>query len=176
MSFDPDVYTITIRKENIDDEVYFVGRVAEFPNISAFENSHEEALEIIRGSLTTVARHAQETGRPLPQPEPANEEASGRITLRMPKGTHAKVNQRALFDDTSATQLINTAIACYLGEASALDTVYQKIVTTVQQGLQDQQRIHLQHITRLTTRVGQPDDQRREFSNVFSTFSTHVSH
>ena len=32
MKFDLKAYTITIRKEEIDDEILYVGRVAEFPN------------------------------------------------------------------------------------------------------------------------------------------------
>lgn len=30
MKFDPEAYTITIRKEQIDDEILYVGRVAEY--------------------------------------------------------------------------------------------------------------------------------------------------
>ena len=37
MKFDPETYLITIRKEEIDDEILYVGRVAEFPNISVYE-------------------------------------------------------------------------------------------------------------------------------------------
>ena len=33
MKFDPEAYSITIRKEEIDDEILYVGRVAEFPKV-----------------------------------------------------------------------------------------------------------------------------------------------
>ena len=47
MKFDPESYPITIRKEEIDNEILYVGRVAEFPNISVYEEDFETARNII---------------------------------------------------------------------------------------------------------------------------------
>lgn len=40
-------FKITIRKEEIDDEIIYVGRVAEFPNISVYEEDFETARNLI---------------------------------------------------------------------------------------------------------------------------------
>lgn len=79
MNFDPDLYTIMIRKERIDGEDYFVGRVAEFPNVSAFENTQQECLSVIRTALVSIAERAHQLGNKLPEPlQSPVEEASGR--------------------------------------------------------------------------------------------------
>ena len=41
MNFDPDS-SITIRRENVDGDFLYVGRVAEFQNITAYEETFEE--------------------------------------------------------------------------------------------------------------------------------------
>lgn len=125
MTFDPDLYTITIRKETDDGETCYVGTVAEFRNVSVYEDTHEAALAAIRDVLTTIAKMAEETGQPLPAPQAeSGESPSGRITLRMPRSLHAKVIRRAEQDDTSANQVINIAVAEYL---STIDTAQRAV-------------------------------------------------
>jgi len=115
MTFDPDIYTITIRKETVDGETCYVGRVAEFQNVSAYEDTHEAALTTIRNVLTAIASLAKDKGQALPAPQTELDEIpSGRITLRMPRSLHAKVLKRAKHEDTSANQIINIAIAEYI--------------------------------------------------------------
>lgn len=122
MSFDPDNYSISIRKENIDGEMFYVGRVAEFPNLCAFEDTFDAAREILKDAIVTVKRIADESGEVLPQPfsSYAND-YSGRITLRIPKTLHAKIDRLASQEAVSVNQFLNTAIATYVGEINGLE-------------------------------------------------------
>lgn len=124
MKFDPESYTITIRKEEDDGEVFYVGRVAEFPNISAFEETFEAAHTLVLDSIQTLKKIADETNVefPLPYPSPSDE-FSGRVTLRLPKSLHAKISRIAAQEDVSVNQYLVTAVAFYAGEADGISRV-----------------------------------------------------
>jgi predicted RNase H-like HicB family nuclease len=133
MTFDPDTYTITIRKEIVDGQACYVGKVTEFQNVSAYEDTYEEALTTIRDVLTAIAKSAERKGQPLPVPQgETGENPSGRITLRMPRSLHAKVLRRAEQDETSANQVINTAIAEYTSEMDATSKIAEIIRNTIE--------------------------------------------
>lgn len=121
MIFDPDTYTITIRKENVDGDIYFVGRVAEFPNISAYEDTFEDAHSMVIDAINTLKTIADREGVAFPDPSPVSEvEYSGRVTLRLPKTLHARLDRMANEEGVSLNQLIVTAVATYTGEADGL--------------------------------------------------------
>lgn len=124
IKFDPETYTIMIRREKIDDEFYYVGRVAELPNITAFEATYAEAHTIVVDAIQTFKTIADETGVKFPLPYPAlSEEFSGRITLRVPKSLHAKVSFFAAQENVSINQYLTTAIAVYVGESTSISKV-----------------------------------------------------
>lgn len=56
MKFDPETYLITIRKEEIDDEILYVGRVAEFPNISVYEEDFVTARNLVINAIQTLKK------------------------------------------------------------------------------------------------------------------------
>lgn len=127
MEFDPDAYTISIRKEKIDNEVYFVGRVAELPNITAFEDTYEAARTIVIDAIQTWKAIADENHAEFPLPYPASSnEFSGRITLRLPKSLHAKITFNAAQENVSVNQYLTTAIATYVGETEGIFKVTTK--------------------------------------------------
>lgn len=124
MKFDPEAYTITIRKEEVDGDTLYVGRVAEFPNISAFEDTFETARTLVVDAIQTLKKIADETHLefPFPYPAPADE-FSGRVTLRLPKSLHAKVSRIAAQEDVSVNQYLVTAISTYVGEIDGISKV-----------------------------------------------------
>lgn len=124
MKFDPESYTITIRKEDDDGEILYVGRVAEFPNISTFEETFEAARALVLDSIQTLKKIADETKVEFPLPYPAPlDEFSGRVTLRLPKSLHAKVSRIAAQEDISVNQYLVTAVAYYAGETNGISRV-----------------------------------------------------
>ena len=68
MKFDPEAYSITIRKEEIDDEILYVGRVAEFPNISVYEEDFVTARNLVIDAIQTLKKIADETHKDFPSP------------------------------------------------------------------------------------------------------------
>jgi predicted HicB family RNase H-like nuclease len=157
MTFDPETYSITIRKETIDGEVCFVARVAEFPNLSAYETSVDEARAIILDAITTIQQIATEEGAPFPPPNPSPEEDfNGRFTLRMPKTLHARTARLAENDGVSLNQFLVTAISTYVGEIDGLARAANQITATIYQALylkasqqasmpSGTERFHIQH-------------------------------
>lgn len=132
MSFDPDTYTITIRKENIDGDIYFVGRVAEFPNISAFEDTFEDARSTVIDAINTLKLIADQDGVAIPEPMQSSEvEYSGRVTLRLPKTLHARLDRLAKAEDVSLNQIMITGLATYVGEADGLSRAAKVVADTV---------------------------------------------
>ena len=121
MKFDPESYTITIRKEEDDGEILYVGRVAEFPNISAYEASFEAARELVIDSIQTLKTISDEAHSDFPLPYPApSDEFSGRVTLRLSRTLHAKVSRLAAEEDVSVNQYLVTAVATYVGEVDGI--------------------------------------------------------
>lgn len=121
MKFDPESYTITIRKEEDDGEILYVGRVAEFPNISVFEETFEVARALVIDSIQTLKKIADETQVDFPLPYPApSDEFSGRVTFRLSKSLHAKVSRLAAQEDISVNQYLVTAVASYVGETDGI--------------------------------------------------------
>jgi len=132
MDFNVDNYTMTIRRTLIDDEAQYVGRIAEFPNVVAYEDTYEEALEILRDAVCTLKTLADEKKQPFPQPLNFQEaEYSGRVTLRIPKSLHAKLDRMALAEDVSLNQLMVTGLATYVGEADGLSRAAMVVAETV---------------------------------------------
>jgi predicted RNase H-like HicB family nuclease len=132
MSFDPETYTITIRKENVDGDIYFVGRVAEFSNISAFEDTFEDARSSVIDAINTLKMIADQDGVAVPGPTPSSEiEYSGRVTLRLPKTLHARLDHLAKAEDVSLNQIMITGLATYVGEADGLSRAATVVADTV---------------------------------------------
>lgn len=130
MKFDPESYTITIRKEEDDGEILYVGRVAEFPNISAFEDTFEAARALVLDAIQTLKKIADETQAEFPLPYPApSDEFSGRVTLRLSRSLHAKVSRLAAQEDISVNQYLVTAVATYVGEVDGISRVVSEAVS-----------------------------------------------
>lgn len=127
--FDPEEYTISVRKECIEGDTFFVGRVAEFPHLAAFEDSPEEARACILDAISTLQAVAEENGEQLPAPAPCGqEEFNGRFTLRLPKTLHARMYRLAEREGVSLNQLFVTAIAGYAGEVSGGELVASRMI------------------------------------------------
>lgn len=124
MTFDPESYTITIRKEEHDGEVLYVARVAEFPNIITFEDTFDEARTMVLDAITTLKEIADKAQADFPIPYPVlSDEFSGRVTLRLSKTLHAKVSKNAAKEEISVNQYLVTAIATYVGETDGIAKV-----------------------------------------------------
>ena len=116
MKFDPETYTLTIRKENIDGDILFVGRVAELPDVTAYEESYEEAHNILLDAITALKKIADEKNHWFPIPFETEDEYSGRVTLRITKSLHKSASLMADREGVSLNQFLNTIVAEAVGE------------------------------------------------------------
>ncbi len=116
MTFDAEAYTITIKKETIDSEQLYVGKVAELPDVMAYEDSYEDAHNVLLEAISALKETADENKRSFPTPFVTEDEYSGRVTLRVTKSLHKLASLMADREGVSLNQLLNTMIAEAVGE------------------------------------------------------------
>ncbi len=156
MKFNPEAYTIAVRLEDHDGETYFVGRVFEFPNISVFEDTAEEARSMVIDAIKTLKEMADEECVSFPSPQLVfDEEFSGRITLRLPKSLHAKIAKQAEQENVSLNTYLVDAISSYSGESDGVSKLLSGAIS---------------HLGSLF------NAQQVAFSQVLNNFSVYSSH
>jgi predicted RNase H-like HicB family nuclease len=83
----------------------------EFPGLSAFGESPEEAIEEAKVALELFIETYEEENKPLPEPK-VTKEHSGQIRIRLPKSLHHRLSMQAEEEGTS----INTLMIQYISE------------------------------------------------------------
>jgi predicted HicB family RNase H-like nuclease len=114
VTFTPEMYSISIRRENVDGDLYYVGRVTEFPDVAVFEDSADEAYRSTVSALGDLMIHLREQGIAVPVPLEENNEFSGRVTFRMPKTLHRRVDTCAKREGVSINTLLVAAAENYI--------------------------------------------------------------
>lgn len=126
--FEAACYTISIRKEDTEDGVQFVARVAELPDVEilaeSFDEAYADALDVIETSKEMFA----DEGLSFPEPElNFDREYSGRLPLRVPKTLH-----RALVAQAEKEGLSLNAYANYLlSQRSLLTEVVNRVDSVI---------------------------------------------
>ena len=114
----PEEYGIAVRLVRDDGEEMYEARVAELPDVTVYENSFGDAyagaLEVIKATKAVF----EEKGKAFPEPQLAEDEFSGRVTLRMSKSIHRAVHAKVQTEGVSLNQWIVEAISCRLGGVS----------------------------------------------------------
>ncbi len=90
----------------------YVATCPEFPGLSAFGDTADEAIEEAGVALSLFIEEYEADGVPLPDPRTLPSH-SGQIRLRMPKHLHARLADYADQEGVS----LNTLIVSYLSEA-----------------------------------------------------------
>ncbi len=65
---DPELCTISIRKEDIEGDLLSVGRVTELPDLKECGTSFEKAHGLVMDSLITAQKLLEEKGMNVPEP------------------------------------------------------------------------------------------------------------
>jgi len=102
-------YSINLLWSEEDD--CYVATVSEFPGLSAFGESPEEAIKEAKIAVDGFLRVFKEDGCLIPKPNTLKP-FSGQTRLRLPKSLHATLNQEAQKDGVS----LNTYIISLLSE------------------------------------------------------------
>jgi len=101
----------------------------EFPGVSAFGDTREEAIAEARIALELAVETYADEGWPLPTPEgvPAAELPSGEFRVRLPRSLHAQLARRAAQEGVSQNQLVMFYLAAGLAKEDALHPVKRSL-------------------------------------------------
>lgn len=113
-NFDASAYNISIVRRPVDGHFYFVGTVREFPHIKVYEDSWTDSYSAIKAILEDLYTEAVELGEKLPEPISEDTNYSGRVTTRLPKWLHARLDAQAKDENVS----LNTHVVSLLSLAS----------------------------------------------------------
>ena len=94
-----------------DEERCYVATVPEFPGLSAFGDTQEEAIHEAQSALKGFIKVYKKDGCPLPKPNKFIP-YSGQTRVRLPKSLHASLSEEAKRDGVS----LNTYIVKILSE------------------------------------------------------------
>jgi len=97
-----------------EDDAGYIAICPEFPGLSAFGNSPEEAVGEAKIALGLFIETYREENKPLPEPN-VTKEFSGQIRIRLPKSLHQRLAIQAEEEGTS----INTLMIQYISEGLA---------------------------------------------------------
>ncbi len=95
-----------------DEDESYITVCPEFPDLSTFGGTAEQALAEMNIVLESVIETYQEEGWPIPEPRKLSM-YSGQFRVRMPKFLHAKLAEQAEVEGVS----LNTLVVTYLSEA-----------------------------------------------------------
>ncbi len=107
-------FTLTIRPDADDG-----GFIAEFPDLQYCLGTGDTIEEAINDAMIAKREWIKasfEDGIKIP--EPMTEEHNGRISLRIPKSLHRKINEIAKREGVSANQFLSSLISMGIGKKS----------------------------------------------------------
>jgi predicted HicB family RNase H-like nuclease len=129
MIIDAELYTISVRKENIDGDVLYVARVVEFPDVEEYGDTFAEARELAVDTIETAYELCMEKNIPFPEPADfaSQPQASGRVTLRMPKSLHANLIKVAECEEISLNQYIVSSLSIQYGQCQMSESILHEM-------------------------------------------------
>lgn len=98
-----DKYTYKI--EWSDDSNEFFARCLEFPSLSAYGKTQEEALKEIKFVVHETLKWMKEDNEPIPEPF-GNRKYKGKLTLRVPPDMHKILAMKSAEQGVSINQYI----------------------------------------------------------------------
>jgi predicted HicB family RNase H-like nuclease len=112
---DAEKYSISIKKVKVEGEVFYEAKVKEFPDIAEYAETFEEAYSFALDSINTTYEYFQEKGKSFPAPYVANEDYSGRVTLRVSRTLHRFLAESSDEEGVSLNQHIVNVLTYYSG-------------------------------------------------------------
>ncbi len=102
-------YSFNLRYSEADGG--YIALCPEFPGLSAFGETAEEAIEEAKEALELFIETYEEENKPLPEPN-FSKDYSGQIRVRLPKSLHQRLAMQAEDEGVS----INTLLIHYVSE------------------------------------------------------------
>jgi predicted RNase H-like HicB family nuclease len=118
-----------------DQDAGYIAICPEFPGLSSFGDTPEEAMAEAQIALESFIEIYKEDGRPLPEPQAARE-YSGQLRVRLPKSLHRQAALMAeSVEDTSLNQFILDAIAQRIGAHKGAQAVCEQVKQEVKKAI-----------------------------------------
>lgn len=105
-----------------DEDEGYIATCPDFPGLSAFGETQEEAIKEANVALNLFIQSFEEDGETLPCPTKVSE-YSGQIRLRMPKDLHGRLAKTANKEGVS----LNTYLVGLISEQNAQQTIVAEI-------------------------------------------------
>ena len=152
-------YPINIFWSEEDD--CFVAIIPDFPNLSAFGETHEDAIADAKQVLQMAIDSLERDGISLPQPKCyKTQEYSGQVRLRMPKSLHHELSSIAESEGVS----LNTHMVSLLSSNNIAASIRRDIKSQFNKILEHQDQ-HFAILHRnINQQPGDDADQSRENS------------
>lgn len=132
--FNAEEYTISVRREMMDGESYWVARVEELPDILEFGQTKDEAYNLAIDTIITGQEMCLSEGIHFPSPKKFEEhQTSGRVTLRLPKSLHHKCIIESEKEGVSINTYIVTCISSY--QQVAYKSISDEIINVIRAGV-----------------------------------------
>lgn len=126
--FSPEDYTVLIRRELIDDDMYYVARIKELPDVAEYALTRDEALDLAYETISLSQQMFIEQGLSFPEPSKiAVPDVSGRVTLRLAKQIHADAIEIASLEGINLNQFLSNAILNAVTQVKTMD-VFRKSI------------------------------------------------
>jgi len=109
-----------------DEDEGYIAICPEFPGLSAFGDTAEEAVAELKAAIGLAIETYQSEGWDVPQPQRIPE-YGGKLLLRMPKSLHGKLAQQAEAEGVS----LNTYVITILSEAIGVVSTALRVESVV---------------------------------------------
>lgn len=141
--FNAEEYTVSVRREMMDGESYWVARVEELPDILEFGQTRSEAYDLAIDTIITGHEMCLSKGISFPPPKKFEEhQTSGRVTLRLPKSLHQRCISESEKEGVSINTYIVTCIASY--QQVSYKTISDEIINLVRSGIANNTGVSMQ--------------------------------
>ncbi|WP_429021740.1 toxin-antitoxin system HicB family antitoxin [Aeromonas allosaccharophila] len=123
--FNPEEYTVSVRRETIDGDIYYVARVKELPDVKEYADNIEHAMALAYETIKVTQEMFLEDGIDFPAPEDMDSSSgmTGRLTLRMPKSLHYQVVEKAEQEGVSLNQYVVSILTAEITKRRVVDDI-----------------------------------------------------
>ena len=115
---EPHDYRITVQRRETEDGLLFEGTVYEFPHVTVYGDTFEEAYELATDAVEGLCELALEQGDAVPVPTERKTEFSGKFVVRVPKSLHRNLVCAAAEENTSLNQYVISVLSAHAGVAN----------------------------------------------------------
>lgn len=166
-------YSCNIAWSDADNS--FIALCPEFPGVSAFGDTAEQAAAELQIAVRLAIETFEEEGWTLPQPMAGND-YSGQLRLRLPKVLHAQLARRAEAEGVS----LNTLLVTFLGQAVGARDTADRYEAVLSEFLREREKAvsgtPLTRLFCLQRQARQPDKSQRGSKAAYKGGRMYLTH